>query len=183
MIDSNSGARLQAYPCTAIPRLAEFMAQDELRDALLRETGGGEAFLDRAAVTIALHVLSTAAYAPGEVRKGLLHRLYGRHTQEQIARAMALAWLNKTDHFLLPRRGWRDWLATTPVLLTLAVGGALVGVSMFVDILYLIDHTLAAKVLTFPPVLAFVGWPIALVLYRLLQWLFVARHIQAPPSN
>ena len=166
--------RIQAYPCAEITHLPALMSQTEIKDALLRETGGGEAFIERAAETLKVAIFQASAYRTEEQEAGLLHRLSRRYDNDQLARALARAWLNDEEHFFLPRVGWYSRLTGTLALAVYSIVFALMAIEALVAVLRHVDSRLAAEFVAFPPALAIIGWTIAILIFLILRKLFKA---------
>ncbi|MEI6415683.1 MAG: SapC family protein [Pseudomonadota bacterium] len=93
--------RMRAVLCRDIPELNAWRDQSYLKEALLQETGGGEAFIARATQTLYQALLSLRIdplAEPGQL-SCLLDKGYAK---QQIARAFAEAWLADDETFYLP---------------------------------------------------------------------------------
>lgn len=121
---TSPSARRRAVPCRDLPELDAWRAQRFIKDALLQETGGGAAFVARAAETLSQTLLA-------HPRDGTFLRLLKQgYTHEQVAHAFAEAWLRDEDHFHLPRRRPADsrwvrqgppWLAALATILLVVI--------------------------------------------------------------
>ncbi|CAK0756868.1 putative SapC family protein [Gammaproteobacteria bacterium] len=112
--------RMRAVLCRDLPELNVWRDQFYLKDALLQETGGGEAFVARATQTLYQALLSLRTDTLVESSQ-LSHLLTQGYTNEQIARAFAKAWLQNNETLYLPRFRWIDagWMIHgIPVLLS-----------------------------------------------------------------
>jgi len=163
--------KMKVYACANFPKYATMRALQTLKDDLLRETGGGEAFVARAAKAIRLHVLSTVPYrGPSAEFLHKLHRL--GYDDEALARALARAWLDDVDHFMLPRVRKRDQIRTTKSLLAISLALALVTTIAMLLTLRHVYPEWAEGLLAFPPLMGMMGMGIAAAVFWILIKLF-----------
>lgn len=164
-------ARLIEHPCAAIPEFAAYREQHHVvKEALVAETGGERpAFIERASQTIAQCVLRPSGGDAGSAPT-LLTKLYRQgYSQDTITRALAAAWFDEADEFLLPRRrpnsiwqsGWFLW--GLPLLL------ALLMLLELIDWLRRAYPAQAGLALWFAPVLGMLGFAIAVALHAVLK--------------
>jgi hypothetical protein len=158
------------YPCAKIPKFDELRAQSELKEALLHETRGGDAFVARAAQVILVQILQGQAYLHA-TRGSLPDALHRHYNNEQIAHALARAWLDQADHFLLPRRRLRDRLGSTKSLITISILLALAIVITLTLTLRYIYPKEVAGLLAFEPLLAIIGVAVAVAIFWVLRQL------------
>jgi hypothetical protein len=161
---------MDTHPCAKIPKFDELRAQSELKEALLRETRGGDAFVTRAAQVILAHVLHGQPYL-NSPRGSLPDTLHRHYTNEQIAHALARAWLDQTDHFLLPRRRLRDRLGSTKSLIAISILFALaIVITLTVTLRYVYPKEVAGF-LAFEPLLAIIAVAVAAAIFWTLRQL------------
>lgn len=171
MGDQASIAQTTRHPCADIPEFDNYRERHGVvKEALLEETGGErEAFIERAARTIADCVLCPPGSGP-DAKDSLLAKLYRQgYSQETVTRALAVAWFDETDTFTLPRRrpnsiwrsGWFLW--GLPLVLALL---ALLGLLDWLRHAY---PGQAGAVLWFAPLLGMLGFVIAAVLHGVLK--------------
>jgi hypothetical protein len=159
---------MKAYPCAAIPRLVDLLAQAELKETLMRETGGGEAFVERAAATIKRMILQTRSYQFAD-EDALLRTLGASYSQDQIAHALAQAWLDGNERFFLPRARYRDKLSVTKFLVLIAIAMAFLSDFALIEILHIVAPDIAIVLMRIPPVLAITGFVIAFIVFWALS--------------
>ncbi len=158
-------------PCADIPEFQRFTQQDWRKQALLEQTGGGDAFVDVAAPVIRKNVLQTLAYvSPSSKYVSKLRRT--GVGDEVLDRALARAWLDGADHFWVPRPRKRDLFSGTAALLTYSVLVALAVMIEFVNYLRHAHPDVASAMLGVPPLLALCGVPVVLVVFLLLHKIF-----------
>ena len=118
--------RMRAVACRDLPELNVWRDQPYVKETLLRETGGGDAFVALATQTLRQSLLPFRPSPPG-VKANRLSRLLARgYTMGQIARAFAEAWLHDDETFYLPRLRLVDsnWVRHgIPILAGLATVG------------------------------------------------------------
>jgi hypothetical protein len=159
---------LMSRPCADIPEFQRFVQQDYRRQALLEQTGGGEAFIAAAAKAIRKNVLQALPYASSTSK--YVHRLRRAGVADEILdRALARAWLDGADSFLVPRERKRDLLYGTAALLGYSVVIVVAGlISMIVYFRH--AHPLWAEtLLAVPPLLAICGVPVVGGLFLALR--------------
>lgn len=158
------------YPCAGIPGFEELRAQSQLKEALLHETGGGEAFVARAGQVILTHVLQGQPYLHSK-RASLLDALRRHYSNEQIVEALSRAWLAQADQFFLPRLRLRDRLGSTGLLIAISVVLALaLVITLAVTLRYIYPKEVAAF-LAFEPLLAICAVAVAAVIFWILRQL------------
>ena len=161
---------MNTYPCAQIPKFDVLRAQSELKEALLRETRGGDAFVARAAQVILVQILQGQPYL-NSTRGSLSDALRRHYSDEQIAHALARAWLDQADQFLLPRRRLRDRLGSTKSLIAISILFALaIVVTLTLTLRYTYPKE-AAVLLAFEPLLAIIGVAVATAIFWALRQL------------
>lgn len=115
----------RSFPCAEIPEFEAFRHQELIKEALMQESGGGEAFIERAAEALRHHLLA-AGLARRTNEKSLLDRLRRVYDFNQITLALARAWSSDSEMFYLPRDTFLEqmdrtlWLKGISFVLALA---------------------------------------------------------------
>jgi hypothetical protein len=114
-----------------LPELTPWLEQHELKQQLLAQSGGGEAFIALATPMLKRHLLSVDPQQrlQGE-RSQLKTLLRRRYTHDEIARAFAAAWLQGADQLELPRRGLSEKALVVYGLPLLVLGSVLITVAL-----------------------------------------------------
>ncbi|HSI52886.1 MAG: hypothetical protein ACAH21_01930 [Ramlibacter sp.] len=160
--------QLMPLPVADIPEFQRFVQQDYRKQALLEQTGGGDAFVEAAAPVIRKNLLQTLPYLSPSVQ--YLSKLRRRGVADEVVdRALARAWLDGADHFLVPRPRKRDVFSGTVALLAYSVVVALFVMIEFVNWLRHAHPDGASAMLGVPPLLALCGVPIVLVVFVVLR--------------
>jgi hypothetical protein len=165
---AQSNDDLMSRPCADIPEFQRFMQQDYRKQQLLAQTGGGEAFVDAAAKVIRKNVLQAVTYASPTAK--YIHQLRGAGVDgEVLDRALARAWLDGADHFMVPRARKRDQFYGTAALLGYSVVIVVIGLISMVMYFRHAHPVWAETLLAVPPLLAICGVPVVLVLFIALR--------------
>ncbi|MES2999409.1 MAG: hypothetical protein V4787_01850 [Pseudomonadota bacterium] len=163
-------SELTSRPCADIPEFERFRTQEYRREALMQQTGGGEAFVEAAAPVIRKNVLQALPYA-SETGK-YVHALQRNGVSGEILeRSLARAWLDASEHFLVPKPRKRDLFYGTPALLCYS---AVIVIALLLGAIKVMRHThpeLIEIVLAAPPILAIVGVPLLVVVFAALRTL------------
>ncbi|MDB5871013.1 MAG: hypothetical protein JWQ07_455 [Ramlibacter sp.] len=159
---------LMSRPCGDIPEFLRFVQQDYRKQALLEQTGGGDAFVEAAGRVVRKNVLQALPYASPSSRYVQELRRNGI-ADEVLDRALARAWLDASDEFLLPRPRKRDRFYGTVALLGYSIVIVVAGLISMVMYLRHAHPDWAEMLLAVPPLLAICGLPIVLVLFLALR--------------
>ena len=144
------------------------MQQEYRKQPLLEQTGGGEAFVEAAAPIIRKSVLQALPYAgPSSKYVGKLRRM--GVADEVLDRALARAWLDGSDHFLVPRPRKTDIFYGTAALLVYSVVPVVAAMIGVVNYMRHAHPDVAAVMMGMPPVIAICGVPFVLVLFVVLR--------------
>ncbi|MEA3642609.1 MAG: DUF6447 family protein [Lamprobacter sp.] len=101
--DRHKGGR--KVPLSELPELTPWLEQQELKQQLLAQSGGGEAFVALAAPMLKRNLIGVDPRARTRADRGQLKALLRRgFSIDEIARAFAEAWLRDDDTLYLPRR-------------------------------------------------------------------------------
>ncbi|MEA3644088.1 MAG: DUF6447 family protein, partial [Lamprobacter sp.] len=120
-------------PLSELPELTPWLEQRELKQQLLAQSGGGEAFVALAVPLLKRHILSTDPYKRASADHGQLKALLRRGTSiDEIAHAFAVAWLHEADRLQLPRRALSDRPLLIYGIPLLALGVTLITVALAV---------------------------------------------------
>jgi len=158
-----------------LPSFIELTRDKSLKSSLLVETGGGEAFVERAAAVIRQSILQTVPYRDHGGSYALMRRLHAMgYSIETVSQALARSWLEDRSEFYLPRRRKRDWLRSRPVLLAASVLVSLAGTTLFILLVRRAYPAFATVLLGLEPLLAAISrifaiaiyWPLAKILHR-----------------
>lgn len=159
---------LMSRPCADIPEFERFRQQEYRRQQLMEQTGGGAAFIDAAAQVIRKNVLQALPYVSPTGK--YIHDLRRAGVADDVLdRALARAWLDSSDHFLVPRPRKRDALYGTAALLGYSV---LIVLGSMISMVAYFRHAhpvWAETLLAVPPLLALCGVPIVVVLFLVLR--------------
>lgn len=162
-----------AYRCSQMPEFAWLKLHPTLRTEILQRHQGSshrmQAQIKDATALVELHVFQRMNYR-GDGHAFLNRLQHKGYAREQIAQALAKAWLSEQDEFELPRRS--HWLLVhnlwVQVLFSLAVSIGLLEV-----VLTLLRHshpTLAMYLLAFPPLLGIAGFGLLFPILWLVKW-------------
>ena len=151
-------------PCADLPDFQRFVQQAYRKEALLEQTGGGDAFIEAAAPVIRKSVLQAAPYAsPTSKRVHQLRRM--GVTDDILDRALARAWLDASDEFYVPRPNRTQAFYGTGALLAYSIVIVLVVMIEMVNYLRHAHPDIASTLLGAPPLMAICGVPLVLVLF------------------
>ena len=165
---AQSNEQLMPLPIADIPEFQLFMQQDYRKRALLEQTGGGDAFVSAAAPVIRKNLLQTLPYLSPSSK--YVSKLRRRGVGDEVLdRALARAWLDGSDHFLVPKPRTRDLFSGTAALLAYSVVVALFVLIEFVNWMRHAHPDGASALLGVPPLLALCGVPIVLVVFLTLR--------------
>jgi hypothetical protein len=165
---------LISRPCSDIPEFERFRQQDYRRQALMDQTGGGDAFVEAAAPVIRKSVIQALPYASPSSK--YVHELRrAGMPDDMLDRSLARAWLDASDHFQVPRPRRRDFLRGSVALLLYST---LVTIAALFGLVRYLRHAhpdLASIILGLPPLLAILGVPMVILLFLALRKM-VHRH-------
>ncbi len=92
------------WPCAQLVEYTRLSNKDWLREELLQQSGNREAFVERAIAVICEEVLLPTLRAEGTAGKIFLLKLrHHGYNDETLARSLANAWFECSNHFSLPR--------------------------------------------------------------------------------
>jgi hypothetical protein len=165
---AQSRPALESRPCADISEFQVFRQQEYRKQALLEQTGGGEAFVDAAAPVIRKSVLQAIAYGSPSAKYVQALRHAGVPDRD-LDVALARAWLHSSDSFEIPKRSAATMFYGTAALLAYSI--LIVLVLMIMAIFYLrhAHPVLAESLLGVPPIFAVAGVPLVVVLFMLMR--------------
>ncbi|MBG9389796.1 hypothetical protein [Caenimonas aquaedulcis] len=165
---AQSNAQLIPRPCADLPEFQRFVQQAYRKEALMQQTGGGDAFVEAAAPIIRKSVLQAAPYASPTSKR--VHELRRMGVPDDVLdRALARAWLDGADEFYVPRPDRRQIFLGTAALLFYSVAIVIVGLIEAVNYLHHAHPDIASVLLGAPPLMAICGVPVVLVIFLLLR--------------
>lgn len=159
------------YACSEVPGFDTLRQQPNLKEILLAEVGSKESFVERATTMIRQNLVGPILLNRKVPRTALLVRLRKDYETDAIARALAVAWLNDSEQFSLPKITTLNrierlhGLKIFSYLLSLLTifGIVMYGRHHFVELL--------AEILWFVPLLSAVGIFLGIFYYKLLKLL------------
>lgn len=129
--DTHKGGR--KVPLSDLPELTPWLEQTELKQQLLAESGGGEAFVALAAPMLKRSILGVDPSTRLSTNRGQLKALLRRSVSvDEITHAFAEAWLTESDILTLPRRAWSDRPVLVYGIPLLILGAALITTALVV---------------------------------------------------
>jgi hypothetical protein len=161
---------IDRYQITLLPECTWLWSNTDLRDRLRVNIQDAQELSARANELVVLHVFSRIEYLGGG-SEFLLTLLRKGYTREEVAHALADAWLAGCDHFRLPRKSRWAWVHTFwgKLVLSFFMTIGLIGFSM--RILVRISPKIDLYLMAFPPLLSIVGLVVLTVVYRFMSWL------------
>lgn len=154
----------QLFSCEKLPNVKQLQSQTELRNILLQETGGGEAFIQRAIETITQLVIH-AAVGKEEPLLAELRRL--GYSESDITSALAQAWLEETETFALPKIAQKQKFQKKGGIIFVALIITCLLATIFIFGFRHIFPDLIGTLLAFPPLIALP----ATIFYVLVYWI------------
>lgn len=154
----------QTYPCAELGAFQSLAEQKELRQALIAETGGGEAFIQRAIETITQLVIH-AAVGKKEPLLAELRKL--GYSELEITTALAQAWLEETETFALPKIAQTQKFQKKGGIIFVALIITCLLATIFIFGFRHIFPDLIGTLLAFPPLIALP----ATIFYVLVYWI------------
>jgi|LauGreDrversion4_2_1035121.scaffolds.fasta_scaffold790412_1 hypothetical protein len=179
-------SKMDKYPISMLPECAWLWANTDLRDRLRANTQDARELSVSAKDLVVLHVLGRIEYIGGG-SDFLLTLLRKGYTREEVAHALADAWLASCDHFRLPTKSRWAWVNTFwgKLVLSFFMTIGLIGFSM--RILARISPKIDLYLMAFPPLLSIVGLVVMTVVYRfislLMKWWFPQKTSSSGVSN
>jgi hypothetical protein len=164
----SSSPSLASRPCADLPEFDAFRQQDYRKQALLQQTGGGEAFVAAAAPVIRKSVLQALPYGSPSAKYVQALRSQGV-TDEVLDQALARAWLADASEFKVPKPPVHRAFLGTAALLGYSVVAVLVFLTVGILWLRHADPVLAEYFLGVPPIFAVAGVPLVVVLFTILR--------------
>ena len=163
-------------PCAKFIEYTRFVKDEWIRDDLIKETGSKEAFVIRAEDAFRQQVIMPSLRAEGTAGKTFLLELRAMgYDDGMIARALAAAWFDHSNHFGLPRIE-QEFLSVKKrifisVVLTLII--------LLVGLMYilLVNKTLAFTFIYASPLISIFGILVATAIY------FLTKFIAKPKKN
>jgi hypothetical protein len=163
-----SDSDLMPLPCADIPEFQRFVQQDYRKQALLEQTGGGDAFIEAAAPVIRKNVLQALPYASASSKR--VHKLRRQGVDDAVLdRALARAWLDSADHFMVPPPDRSRAFYGTGALLGYSILIVVVALILMVNYLRHAHPDVASALLGAPPLMAICGVPFVAILFVALR--------------
>lgn len=159
---------MASYRCSDLAEFAWLLSHPQIRSEILQGVEGEGAQLQAAIRAVELHVFKRIPYRSDGARfvMRLRHQGCGH---EALAQALALAWLQGSDEFWLPRKRWHERLVSTWTLLGISLVLALLLTLFGMQALRQLSPEVDLYLLAFPPLLALIGFPLTGVIFMLLQ--------------
>lgn len=155
---------VQLFQCKDVILFNSLISQKDLRQALITETGGGEAFIQRAIDTITQLVIHTSV---GKEEPLLAELRKLGYSELQITTALAQAWLNETDTFVLPKIALQSKFQKKGGIIALSIAITCFIATIFIFGFRQVFPEFIGALLAFPPLMA----PPATIIYLIVHWL------------
>lgn len=155
------------YACSELTEFQSFMKMDFLKQSLLEQTGGGDAFIESTIPAIKLQVLGTVRNPESLVFLRKLRK--AGYDDEMICRVLAHAWLAESETFALPAMAKMNWWRTTKGLWAISSISTLLIVAGLMLYLRSVDTDDFSIVLVAGPLLAIVPIVIGVVIFKSLN--------------